>query len=76
GTVSAALDPFFKYDNTPLWNAPQRSCLVEMRPSTPTDPEVAVETRHRLTLDTVIEAGEANLSVGERSLLSLVRARV
>ncbi|KAJ7861976.1 hypothetical protein B0H14DRAFT_2349767, partial [Mycena olivaceomarginata] len=30
----------------------------------------------RLTLDTVIEADGANLSMGERSLLSLVRALV
>ncbi|KAJ7309378.1 ABC protein [Mycena albidolilacea] len=76
GTVRAALDPFSKYDDTRLWDALRRSYLVETRPSTPIDPEATAETRHRLTLDTVIETDGANLSVGERSLLSLARALV
>jgi ABC-type multidrug transport system fused ATPase/permease subunit len=74
--VRAALDPFSKYDDTRLWDALRRSYLVETRPSTPIDPEATAETRHRLTLDTVIETDGANLSVGERSLLSLARALV
>jgi ABC-type multidrug transport system fused ATPase/permease subunit len=76
GTVRAALDPFSKYDDTRLWDALRRSYLVETRPSTPIDPEATAETRHRLTLDTVIETDGANLSMGERSLLSLARALV
>ncbi|KAJ6571086.1 ABC protein [Mycena capillaripes] len=76
GTVRTALDPFTKYDDVRLWDALRRSYLVETRPSTPTDPEESTENRHRLTLDTIIEADGANLSVGERSLLSLARALV
>ncbi|KAJ6537690.1 P-loop containing nucleoside triphosphate hydrolase protein [Mycena capillaripes] len=76
GTVRAALDPFSKYDDARLWNALRRSYLVETRPSTPIDLESQAENRHRLTLDTVIEQDGANLSVGERSLLSLARALV
>ncbi|KAF7349832.1 ABC protein [Mycena venus] len=76
GTVRAALDPFSKYDDVRLWDALRRSYLVETRPSTPIDPEAQAENRHRLTLDTVIEQDGANLSVGERSLLSLARALV
>ncbi|KAJ6475599.1 ABC protein [Mycena sanguinolenta] len=76
GTVRAALDPFYKYDDARLWDALRRSYLVETQPSTPTDPESQAENHHRLTLDTVIEQDGANLSVGERSLLSLARALV
>ncbi|KAJ7866783.1 ABC protein [Mycena olivaceomarginata] len=76
GTVRGALDPFSKYDDARLWNALRRSYLVETRPSTPIGPESQAENRHRLTLDTVIEQDGANLSVGERSLLSLARALV
>ncbi|KAJ6518372.1 ABC protein [Mycena vulgaris] len=77
GTVRTALDPFSKYDDTRLWDALRRSYLVETRPSTPnaTDLDVSASA-HRLTLDSVIEADGANLSVGERSLLSLARALV
>ncbi|KAF7342738.1 ABC protein [Mycena sanguinolenta] len=76
GTVRAALDPFSKYDDARLWDALRRSYLVETRPSTPIEGDVAAENRHRITLDTVIEQDGANLSVGERSLLSLARALV
>ncbi|KAJ7040911.1 ABC protein [Mycena alexandri] len=75
GTVRTALDPFSKYDDARLWDALRRSYLVETRPSTPEAPELP-ESQHRLTLDTVIETDGANLSVGERSLLSLARALV
>jgi ATP-binding cassette subfamily C (CFTR/MRP) protein 1 len=74
--VRTALDPFSKYEDARLWDALRRSYLVETRPSTPIDAELSLENRHRLTLDTVIEADGANLSVGERSLLSLARALV
>ncbi|KAJ7120034.1 ABC protein [Mycena epipterygia] len=77
GTVRTALDPFSKYDDVRLWDALRRSYLVETRPSTPIE-SVPTETEngHKLSLDTVIEADGANLSVGERSLLSLARALV
>ncbi|KAJ7086329.1 ABC protein [Mycena belliarum] len=76
GTVRTALDPFSRYDDTRLWDALRRSYLVDTRPSTPVEGELTPESRHRLTLDSVIEADGANLSVGERSLLSLARALV
>ncbi|KAJ7891133.1 ABC protein [Mycena leptocephala] len=77
GTVRTALDPFSKYDDARLWDALRRSYLVETRPSTPTDDaEPSGENRHRLTLDSTIETDGQNLSVGERSLLSLARALV
>ncbi|KAJ7513244.1 ABC protein [Mycena galericulata] len=77
GTVRTALDPFSKYDDARLWDALRRSSLVETRPSTPTEQlDPSPENRYRLTLDTVIETDGANLSVGERSLLSLARALV
>ncbi|KAJ7500976.1 ABC protein [Mycena galericulata] len=77
GTVRTALDPFSKYDDARLWDALRRSSLVETRPSTPTEQlDPSPENRYRLTLDTIIETDGANLSVGERSLLSLARALV
>ncbi|KAJ6632266.1 P-loop containing nucleoside triphosphate hydrolase protein [Mycena sp. CBHHK59/15] len=75
-TVRTALDPFSQYDEARLWDALRRSNLVETRPSTPIQLDVSGENRNRLGLDTVIEADGANLSVGERSLLSLARALV
>ncbi|KAF7319425.1 ABC protein [Mycena chlorophos] len=86
GTVRSVLDPFSKYDDQRLWDALRRSYLVERSgASTPTATETVegaeadgpgAGQKHRITLDTVIEAEGANLSVGERSLLSLARALV
>ena len=83
GTVRAALDPFSLYDDARLWDALRRSFLIEPdRTASRTHSEKAVreepETLNnaRITLDTVLEAEGLNLSVGERSLLSLARALV
>ncbi|KAG6831801.1 hypothetical protein H0H92_007478 [Tricholoma furcatifolium] len=80
GTVRTALDPFSMYDDARLWDALRQSFLVESNPSSPNEtltdlPSGNVNT-HRINLDTYIEAEGANLSVGERSLLSLARALV
>ncbi|KAF9237599.1 ABC protein [Melanogaster broomeanus] len=76
GTIRSNLDPFNRYDDATLWDALRRSCLVD----TPSDKEEAVsgeETpQNRYNLDSVVESEGANLSVGERSLLSLARALV
>ncbi|KAF5359779.1 hypothetical protein D9756_003206 [Leucocoprinus leucothites] len=70
GTVRTALDPFGLYDDARLWDALRRSSLVGP-PDTDTSGNQA-----SIGLDTVIEQEGANLSVGERSLLSLARALV
>jgi len=72
------LDPFSLYTDAHLCDALRRSYLVASPPSqtggTSTGPTET--TPRRITLDTVIESEGSNLSVGERSLLSLARALV
>lgn len=72
GTVRTALDPFSLYDDPRLWDALRRSFLVE-------DTEEIQEDQsesNKITLDTVLDVEGSNLSVGQRSLLSLARALV
>ncbi|KAJ7746385.1 ABC protein [Mycena metata] len=77
GTVRSVLDPFGRYDDARLWDALRRSFLVDSGSSTPISALDPGEIpRHRIDLDTVVEIDGANLSVGERSLLSLARALV
>ena len=61
-----------------LWDALRRSYLVGSSSSQTagTSTGTAETTPGRITLDTVIESEGSNLSVGERSLLSLARALV
>ncbi|KIK55762.1 hypothetical protein GYMLUDRAFT_831145 [Collybiopsis luxurians FD-317 M1] len=75
GTVRSTLDPFSVYDDVRLWDALRRSFLVDERlsGSSATD---ADDGNGRITLDTVIEPEATNLSLGQRSLLSLARALV
>ncbi|KAI6039827.1 ABC protein [Pisolithus marmoratus] len=76
GTIRSNLDPFNQYDDAKLWDALYRSCLVD-RPQSDLKDEHGEEMRtNRYTLETVIESEGTNLSVGERSLLSLARALV
>lgn len=73
------IDPFSVYDDARLWEALKRSYLVEDRDFSPVSSMTEVEgprAHGRIGLDTVIEPDGANLSVGERSLLSLARALV
>lgn len=75
GSIRSNLDPFSQHDDARLWDALRRSYLIEAADATPVDGgEVA--NKNRFTLDTTVEAEGANLSVGERSLLSLARALV
>lgn len=60
GTLRSNLDPFDLYSDDVLYDAMKRSCL----------------TTDRFSLDTAIEDEGGNLSVGERSLVSLARALV
>lgn len=81
GTVRSNLDPFNAYDDTRLWDALRRSYLVENTAAKEANHSLDLSSgsttpTSRFNLDTVIESDGANLSVGERSLLSLARALV
>ncbi|WVW79674.1 hypothetical protein I302_101643 [Kwoniella bestiolae CBS 10118] len=67
GTLRTNLDPFNLHEDAVLWDALSRACVVGNDHS---------EGKQRLTLDSVIEEEGQNLSVGERSLISLARALV
>ena len=62
------------YDDARLWDALRRSYLVE--PDPVEDLPEKEQNKTRYTLDSIVESDGANLSVGERSLLSLARALV
>ncbi|KAG1750098.1 ABC protein, partial [Suillus lakei] len=81
GTIRSNLDPFSQHGDAELWDALHRSCLLDSsttsKQSSSSDGvgiEQAPTSRHNL--DSTIESEGANLSVGERSLLSLARALV
>ncbi|OBZ72274.1 Oligomycin resistance ATP-dependent permease YOR1 [Grifola frondosa] len=77
GTIRSNLDPFDLYTDAQLWDALHRSFLIESQDAK--EDETLDGTRTptaRFNLDTIIEGEGANLSVGERSLLSLARALV
>jgi ABC-type multidrug transport system fused ATPase/permease subunit len=63
GNIRSNLDPFSDHTDAELWDALRRAHLIE-----------GSSAKERFNLDTVIEAEGSNLSVGERSLLSLARA--
>lgn len=83
GTLRSNLDPFGKYDDARLWDALKRSSLIEQtKEEVDTDgepsglPSGASTPVNRFTLESAIEDGGGNLSVGQRSLVSLARALV
>ncbi|CAE6453958.1 unnamed protein product, partial [Rhizoctonia solani] len=83
GTLRSNLDPFGIYDDARLWDALKRAYLVD-RPTATQEinadgedvPSGAQTPVNRFNLDTVIEEEGGNLSVGQRSLVSLARALV
>ncbi|KAG1832564.1 ABC protein [Suillus subalutaceus] len=78
GTIRSNLDPFSQHGDAELWDALHRSCLLDSsttsKRSSSSNGEQASTSRYNL--DSTIESEGANLSVGERSLLSLARALV
>lgn len=71
------MDPFDQFDDAKLWDALKRSYLVEnTKEDTTEGGEPEAVGPGRFTLDTVIEDEGNNLSVGQRSLVSLARALV
>ncbi|KAH8831323.1 P-loop containing nucleoside triphosphate hydrolase protein [Flagelloscypha sp. PMI_526] len=71
GTVRSNLDPFNIHDDATLWDALRRAYLVE---TTKTESDEA--RNEKFHLDFPIEDEGSNLSIGQRSLLSLARALV
>ncbi|KAG1720078.1 putative YOR1-ABC transporter [Suillus lakei] len=81
GTIRSNPDPFAQHSDAELWDALHRSCLVDSSTTSKQlssgdciKSEQTSTSRH--DLDSTIESEGANLSVGERSLLSLARALV
>lgn len=67
GTIRSNMDPFSEYDDVTLYDALRRSHLLG---------DVSKQSSMSLGLDSPITAEGGNLSVGQRSLLSLARALV
>ena len=83
GTLRSNLDPFGAHDDAKLWDALKRAYLVEDRKNYSVDgsiDEVKEEGSrtpvNRFSLDSPIDDEGSNLSIGQRSLVSLARALV
>lgn len=84
GTLRSNLDPFALHDDARLWDALKRSYLVDQNgPSSHHEEDLPSGAQTpssvhgpRLTLDSVVEDEGGNLSIGQRSLVSLARALV
>ncbi|CAK5275397.1 unnamed protein product [Mycena citricolor] len=73
GTMRSNLDPFNLHDDATLYDAMRRSYLLENSKQATSEGE---DGPAKFTLDTIIEDEGQNLSVGQRSLVSLARALV
>ncbi|KAK7041927.1 hypothetical protein VNI00_008909 [Paramarasmius palmivorus] len=67
GTLRQNLDPFEEYDDATLNDALRAAGLQSVQTET---------EENRLTLDTTVSSGGANMSVGQRQILALARAIV
>ncbi|KAF8557120.1 P-loop containing nucleoside triphosphate hydrolase protein [Imleria badia] len=81
GTLRSNLDPFSLYDDAHLWDALKRAHLVDTDEDEPPSPQTSSQgdaqvVGGRFDLDTPIDGEGSNLSVGQRSLVSLARALV
>lgn len=71
GTLRSNIDPFNTKTDAELYDTLRRSHLIGSSDSSQNS-----DSQNRFNLDTVIEEEGGNLSVGERSLVSLARALV
>ncbi|KAI0714464.1 P-loop containing nucleoside triphosphate hydrolase protein [Cerioporus squamosus] len=83
GTLRSNLDPFGAHDDAKLWDALKRAYLVEDRKNYSLEGSIDEEVKegarspvNRFTLDSPIDDEGGNLSIGQRSLVSLARALV
>ncbi|EIW84207.1 ABC transporter [Coniophora puteana RWD-64-598 SS2] len=80
GTLRTNLDPFGLHDDAKLWDALKRAYLVDSLSENPTitngERQEANRSGPRFTLDSHVDDEGSNLSVGQRSLVSLARALV
>ncbi|KII89764.1 hypothetical protein PLICRDRAFT_39929 [Plicaturopsis crispa FD-325 SS-3] len=76
GTLRTNLDPFGLHDDARLWDALKRSYLVEDTKRESVGSVSSTAHANKLSLDSAIEDEGGNLSVGQRSLVSLARALV
>ncbi|KAK7041873.1 hypothetical protein VNI00_008830 [Paramarasmius palmivorus] len=70
GTLRHNLDPFAEHDDHTLNDALISAGLHSLQKQLPEDSD------RRITLDTIISSGGANLSVGQRQIIALARALV
>ncbi|KAG2074771.1 ABC protein [Suillus decipiens] len=81
GTMRSNLDPFSQHSDAELWDTLQRSYLFDSSITSKQSSSIGGVRGEqapisRYGLDSIVESEGANLSVGERSLLSLARALV
>ncbi|KAG1899413.1 ABC transporter [Suillus fuscotomentosus] len=78
GTLRTNLDPFGLHDDAKLYDAMKRAYLVESDSDLPskTSPPAEGQSAPRFSLDSPIDDEGSNLSIGQRSLVSLARALV
>ncbi|KAG1785703.1 ABC transporter [Suillus plorans] len=78
GTLRTNLDPFGLHDDAKLYDALKRAYLVESDSDLPsmTSPPAEGQSAPRFSLDSPVDDEGSNLSIGQRSLVSLARALV
>ncbi|KAG2058537.1 hypothetical protein BDR06DRAFT_1004242 [Suillus hirtellus] len=78
GTLRTNLDPFLLHDDAKLYDAMKRAYLVESDSDLLSNTSLPAEGQSapRFSLDSPIDDEGSNLSIGQRSLVSLARALV
>ncbi|RPD61094.1 P-loop containing nucleoside triphosphate hydrolase protein [Lentinus tigrinus ALCF2SS1-7] len=83
GTLRSNLDPFGVHDDAKLWDALRRAYIVEDKKNYSVEDSINEDIKegsrtpvNRFTLDSPVDDEGSNLSIGQRSLVSLARALV